>query len=105
VLDHTGSSKWGWQQNAMITIDENKNVVYNPEFYLMKHVSWFVKKGARYLACNDGNSMVFLNPDNKLVIVTYNPDDTPRAKSFMLNNKQIETTCNPKALSTLVVQL
>lgn len=105
VLDHTGSSKWGWQQNAMITIDENKQVVYNPEFYLMKHISYFVKKGARYLSCSDENSMVFLNSDNKLVIVTYNPGNAPEAKCFTLNNKQIETTCGPKALSTLVVQL
>ncbi|MBN2815000.1 MAG: hypothetical protein JXQ80_13035 [Bacteroidales bacterium] len=105
VLDHTGSSKWGWQQNAMITIDENKNVVYNPEFYLMKHISWFVKKGARYLACNDGNSMVFLNPDNKVVIVTYNSGNTPLAKRFMLNNKRVDATFSPKALSTLVVKL
>lgn len=105
VLDHTGSSKWGWQQNAMITIDENKQVVYNPEFYLMKHISYFVKKGARYLSCSDENSMVFLNSDNKLVIITYNPGNTPEAKSFKLNNKRIESTCGPKALSTLVVQL
>jgi glucosylceramidase len=105
VLDHTGSSQWGWRQNAMITIDENRQAVYNPEFYLMKHVSYFVKKGARYLTCSDDNSMVFLNSDNKLVIVTYNPLDIPEVKRFILNNNQIETTCNPKALSTLVVQL
>ena len=46
VLDHTGSSQWGWQQNSMITIDENMQVIYSPEFYLMKHFSYFVKKGA-----------------------------------------------------------
>lgn len=105
VLDHTGSSRWGWRQNAMITISENKQVVYNPEFYLMKHVSWFVKKGARYLACNDENSIVFLNPDNKLVIVTYNPGNIPVAKRFMLNNKWIDATFSSKALTTLVIKL
>lgn len=105
VLDYTGSSKWGWQQNAMITIGENNQVICNPEFYLMKHVSYFVQKGARHLTCSDGNTMVFMNPDNKVVIVTYNPDDTPQTKHFMLKNKRVETTCSPKALSTLVVQL
>ncbi|HPR31670.1 MAG TPA: hypothetical protein PLK12_06235, partial [Prolixibacteraceae bacterium] len=105
VLDHTGSSQWGWQQNAMITIDENKQVVYNPEFYLMKHFSYFVKKGSHYLKCNDGNSIVFLNPDNRLVLVWYNPLTVSVKKTVTISGRKVEATISPKTLSTFCVQL
>jgi len=40
VLDETGKSMWGWKQNSMITVTSStKEVVYNPEFYLLKHFS------------------------------------------------------------------
>ncbi len=47
VLDETGKSMWGWKQNSMITVNSTtKEVVYNPEFYLLKHFSYYVQPGA-----------------------------------------------------------
>lgn len=47
VLDGSGKSTWGWTQNMMIAISKEKGQIkYNPEFYLMKHVSHFVLPGA-----------------------------------------------------------
>jgi len=40
-----GHSHWGWKQNSMIST-YNGSVVLNPEYYLMKHFSSFVRPGA-----------------------------------------------------------
>lgn len=105
VLDHTGSSQWGWQQNAMITVDQNQQVVFNPEYYLMKHLSFYVEKGARYLPCSDENSMVFLNPDQQLIIIQYHKGNEKLRKLYQVNGQQVEVLSTPQTLSTLVVQL
>lgn len=105
VLDHTGSSQWGWQQNAMITIDQSQQVVFNPEYYLMKHLSFYVEKGARYLPCSDENSMVFLNPDQQLIIIQYHKGNEKLRKLYQVNGQQVEVLSTPQTLSTLVVQL
>ncbi len=45
-----GLSSWGWAQNSLVTVDTTaKTFAYNHEYYLMKHVSHFVRPGARVL--------------------------------------------------------
>lgn len=47
VLESEGKSTWGWKQNSMITIDPiTKQIIYNPEFYVVKHFSHFIECGA-----------------------------------------------------------
>lgn len=76
VLEPGGESTWGWRQNAMITADpKTGEVIYNPEFYVMKHFSSFIKPGAvRLETKGHWNSMasVFKNPDGELVILVQN---------------------------------
>ena len=105
VLDHTGSSQWGWNQNSMITIGENGEVVYNPEFYLMKHFSYFVRNGARYVKTSDNNSVAFVNPDKQLIIVSYNNEDKPVNKEINVGGSKTKVALEGKSLATLVVQL
>lgn len=55
VLDSTGVSTWGWKQNMMIGINKQTGrVTYNPEYYLMKHISHFVLPGAHRLKTSGG---------------------------------------------------
>ncbi len=80
ILGETGESTWGWNQNSMINICEGK-AVYNPEFYLMKHFSHFVKAGAKFIETNgnwSSNTVAFKNPDGKFVVVTANPYKTDK---------------------------
>jgi glucosylceramidase len=75
ALPAAQESTWGWKQNSLITSNAGK-AVYNPEFYLMKHLSRFVKKGARYLSVKgpwSSNTIAFKNPDGQVVTVTANP--------------------------------
>lgn len=76
VLEPTGRSTWGWNQNSMITINPNSaEVTYNPEFYVMKHFSHFIKPGAVRLGTKGhftGNALAFENLDGTIVIIVNN---------------------------------
>ena len=45
ALDNDGHSTWGWRQNSLISVKEGK-YSYNPDFYAVKHLAKFIKRGA-----------------------------------------------------------
>jgi glucosylceramidase len=77
VLQPGGLSTWGWHQNSMITVDPAKRrVMYNPEFYVMKHFARYIVPGARRLGLRGhlcSNAVAFENPDGSRVAVVSNP--------------------------------
>ncbi|MBQ7821475.1 MAG: glycosyl hydrolase [Clostridia bacterium] len=77
ALDSSALSTWGWQQNSLITVRDDM-IVYNPEYWLIKHFSHFVKRGAVMLSTTgdfSSNSTVFENPDGSRIAVLMNPFD------------------------------
>jgi glucosylceramidase len=81
VLDETGLSTWNWKQNSMVTVDRNKKeVVYNPEYYVMQQFGRFVAKGARRIKAEglEGAGVAFINPDDSIVAVMSNFTDSDR---------------------------
>jgi len=77
ILAPEGVSTWGWKQNALITIDQKSGrVTLNPEFYLYRHFSRFVKAGAVRLGLAgewSGNALAFENSFGERVLVIHNP--------------------------------
>lgn len=73
ALPEGGISTWGWAQNSLITVNEETlTVTYQPEFYIMKHFSHYIKQGARLRTVKGhmaANTLVFENPDKQLVIL------------------------------------
>ena len=75
MLKPMGISTWGDPQNAMVTILE-KAYVRNPDYYVMKHFSAFVQRGAVRLGAKGpsaGDTVAFRNPDGATVLVAFNP--------------------------------
>ncbi|MFW5877580.1 MAG: glycoside hydrolase family 30 protein, partial [bacterium] len=105
VLDETGKSTWSWKQNSMITINsQNSEITYNPEFYLMKHFSHYIKPGAVKLDVkNEGQFLVFKNPDSSIVIQYYNSLNKEKIVEFRINKKNIRFELKPKSLNTIVL--
>ena len=106
VLDETGKSQWGWKQNSMISIDKaSRKVTYNPEFYLMKHLSYFVEPGSKYIPVrSDENCLAFLK-DQQMVIFYYNSATTEKQTSFQVGEKHIEVKLQPKSFNSLKVAI
>ena len=106
VLDHTGRSQWGWQQNAMITITEDFRVRYNPEFYLMKHFGYFIRPSAKFIdIASDENCLAFLNPGDEVIIIYYNEKEEPVIKVFEIGSLKINVELQEKSLHTFAVKI
>lgn len=75
ALDHLKKSTWGRDQNSLINVIDGE-VIYNPDYYMVKHFAYFVKKGAVMLETKSSfntNTAVFKNPDGSRVAVLMNP--------------------------------
>ncbi|WP_234124350.1 glycoside hydrolase family 30 protein [Clostridium hydrogenum] len=108
VLPEGGVSTWGWQQNSMITVqEETKKVVYQPEFYVMKHFSHFVKPGARKVVTSGhwtSNSVVFENPNGDLVVIVGNAMDNDRSFTFECNGESFSASVKSHSINTFYVE-
>lgn len=104
ILDNEGVSPWGWKQNALISINPSTcEVVYNPEFYLMKHLSHFIEPGARMVQLEgaDDNILAFVNPDGKQVVLGINLQDTPKDIVLKKGDKYLNMNIKPKSFYTV----
>ena len=107
VLDETGRSQWGWKQNAMITIDSRtREVKYNPEFYLLKHFSYFIRPGARKVKTDgdDAGLLAFVNPDKSLVIIAGNKTEEKKALNIKTGKKNLIVNLEPHSFNTFIVK-
>ena len=105
MLEKDGISVWGWKQNAMISISNSGKLVYNPEYYLMKHLSHFIKPGAHLLKIGDVNALSFVNPDGEIIILIENPLKETIVKTIRINDKQINLSLKPISFSTVSFHL
>jgi glucosylceramidase len=104
ILETPGVSHWGWVQNSMITINKStKNVTYNPEFYLMKHLSHFVKPGATLVAVSDNSDLLaFKNPDGKIVAVIANMNDAENKVCLKISDNYLNISLKAESFNTIV---
>ena len=103
VLDETGKSMWGWKQNSMITINSStKEVVYNPEFYLLKHFSYFIQPGAKKVKTEGNNFelLAFQNPDKSLILIIGNKEDAARQTNIQIGRKILSVQIEPHSFNT-----
>lgn len=101
ALEGDSSSTWGWRQNSLLHVVDGKGT-YTPEFYLMKHFSHFVKRGAKYVSLKgeySSSCVAFRNPDGSLVIVTANPYKVER----IITVEGVSYTLPPRSINTITV--
>ncbi len=103
-----GISTWGWQQNSLCTVNkETGKLTLQPEFYLMKHYSHFVKEGARFVEVKghlSANCSVFENKDGSKVIVAINPMHKERKFTLQGENIEFSAQLEPHSLHTFLIK-
>lgn len=102
VLAPGGLSTWGWQQNAMVTVSDN-GVVYNPEYYVMRHFSHFIRPGAVLRGVRGpcaANALAFENPDHSLVVQLCNPFSQERRLTVELDGTRFSASLAPFSFHT-----
>lgn len=106
-LDAGGYSRWGWQQNSLITIDTVSNSYqFNHEYYLLKHLSHFVQSGAKRLLLNKhtNNDLVFMNPDGSIICILFNEDSKDKSISIEYMGKQVVPMLKANSFNTIVLK-
>ena len=109
ILDDQDST-WGWWQNSLFTITADTHEVRrNPEYYVMRHFSHFVRPGAKVLGTTGHfNSMAiaFRNPDGTVVGVAQNALDEERPFAFAdpdAAERGFKVTLAPRSFNTFVL--
>ncbi len=107
ALPEGGISTWGWPQNSLVTVNEDTGeVTYQPEFYVMKHLSHFVKRGARVLETKGrwaSNCIVFENPDGQLVILAGSNMGSGRKFRFEDGNRSFSADIGSHSIHTFII--
>jgi glucosylceramidase len=105
ALEKGGFSRWGWQQNSLVTVDaQEKTFRFNHEYYLMKHLSHYVSKGAKRIETRSDfdNLLAFVNPDGSVVVIAQNKTNTLQTVHFKLEKRSAEISLPANSFSTIV---
>ncbi len=106
-LPEGGSSRWGWQQNSLVTINLlAKTYKFNHEYYLLKHLSHFVTPGA-YLLKTEGtfnNLLAFRNPDSSIVLIVQNDSQSDRSVALKVDNQIVKISLGANSFNSLIVR-
>ena len=105
VLDEKGenTSPNPWRQNAPIIVHSQTNeVIYNPQYYLTKHFSHYIKPGARRIKTdgNYGDKIAFQNPDGEVILVVKNSAGSDFEVAININGKKVKPTVPAHSIST-----
>jgi glucosylceramidase len=106
-LEKGGFSRWGWQQNSLVTVDADaKTYQYNYEYYLLKHLSHYVKPGAKLISTTGqfSNLLAFINPDNSIAVVLQNDTDVERKINMQVGKSIINLTVEPFSFNTALIK-
>lgn len=109
ILDDQDST-WGWWQNSLFTITADTHEIRrNPEYYIMRHFSQYVKPGAVVLGTTGHfNSMgiAFRNPDGSLVVVVQNAINHAMPFTFAdpeHSEHSVQVTLEARSINTFVL--
>jgi glucosylceramidase len=106
ALPPEGESHWGWRQNSLVTVKaKTGEVIWNPDYYPLKHISHFVGAGARRLTVmgRHTNVLAFETPDRKVVVVVHNPEAEARRTVFKLGGRRMAVDLPADSFNTLVL--
>lgn len=101
-----GISRWGWAQNSLVVVSEDgKSFNYTPEYYIMKHASHYVQPGAKRIDASGvyQDVLAFLNPDNTVVIIAGNQQDTDEIVNIGIGNLVYSPVLKSHSINTFVI--
>jgi glucosylceramidase len=103
--DNGGMSTWGWPQNSLVSVDrEAKTFRYNHDHYLLKHLTHFVRVGAKRIetsgTCDD--ALGFQNLDGNIVLLLRNELAHEQMVQVQLPDRAIWVKLPPDSVGTVV---
>ena len=108
ALDEGGVSRWGWSQNSLVSVDPASGTYrFNHEYYVLKHLSHFVRPGARWVPTlsytGHEDVLAFVNPDGSVVVAARNDMAEDMPVTIGVGGVVLELTLPADCLSTVVL--
>ena len=104
ALQKDGLSHWGWQQNSLVVVDAaTRTAVFTPEYYMLKHLSHYVRRGAKRLVTDGSHAdvLAFANPDGSVIVMIANKGPTTKTVSVFLDGKTQNVTLPASSVATV----
>ena len=105
-LEKGGISRWGWAQNSLVVVDpRTKDFEYSYEYYVMKHVSHFVRTGAYKLETEGGfdNVLAFKNEDGSIALIFANETNEDKTIAIRVGDQTYSPNVKANSLNTLLI--
>lgn len=106
VLEKGGMSTWGWRQNSMVVVNEDNTYELTHEYYVMKHFSRYIQKGAQRLRLTGpftANCTAFRNPDGSVVLTAINEFTHEATLEFTCDGEAYRFTLPANTIHTMVI--
>lgn len=106
ALEKDGLSHWGWRQNSLVVVDDKtKQAKFTPEYYILKHLSHYVRRGAKRVIVEDKSAdvLAFVNPDGSVIVMTANRGAVAQTVSFFIGDRTFEVQLPAESVATLTV--
>ena len=105
ILAPWGVSTWGDPQNAMVTV-QNGDYTLNPDFYVMKHFSNAVQRGAVRLGAAGhwaADALIFRNPDGSYAVEAFNPFHEEKCLTVELEGEVTSFMLAPRSFNSMII--
>ena len=105
ILAPWGVSTWGDPQNAMVTV-QNGDYTFNPDFYVMKHFSNAVQRGAVRLGAAGhwaADALIFRNPDGSYAVEAFNPFREEKCLTVELEGEVTSFMLAPRSFNSMII--
>ena len=105
ILAPWGVSTWGDPQNAMVTV-QNGDYILNPDFYVMKHFSNAVQRGAVRLGASGhwaADALIFRNPDGSYAVEAFNPFYEEKCLTIELEGEVTSFMLAPRSFNSMII--
>jgi glucosylceramidase len=101
--EKSGMSTWGWAQNSLVSVDlAAKTFRYNHDYYLLKHLTHFVRVGAKRLettgTCDD--ALGFQNADGTIALLLRNELPHEQMVQVQLPDRAVWVQLPPDSIGT-----
>lgn len=106
-LEADALSRWGWKQNSLVSVDKTaRTFKYNPEYYLMKHYSKYVRPGASMVsvAGDYDDIRAFVNEDGSVVVIMANKGEQACRVNVEVGGISIVPELEPRSINTFVLR-
>lgn len=103
ILEGSGTSTWGWKQNALIQVNSGVPT-YTPEYYAFKHYSHLITPGSTILKCDESNLLLSAKtPEGSIIVVIGNNQGMARDITFSVDGKYITTSLPGNSFRSYII--